>query len=167
MDRIRKIRKERGLSITKLAEAIGVSYQSLQRYEAGKREPSMQVLIALANFFDVSVDYLVGREPKNKTIKSYRYYILDEDYTLKKLGVTVPTSESEAPVLDKSEFEALKYSLESNDKLSDSLYDLCRLYYSKLYHVDEMSNSSFEELARILVNKKRFLVEVIKRVDSK
>ena len=41
MDRIRKLRKERGLSITKLAEAIGISYQSLQRYEAGKRDPSI------------------------------------------------------------------------------------------------------------------------------
>lgn len=100
----------------------------------------------------------------NKIIKSYRYYIINEDYAIQKLGVTVPTSE--IPILDESEFEALKYALESNDKLSDSLYDLCRLYYSKLYHVDKMSNSSFEELARILVNKKRFLVEVIKRVDS-
>lgn len=100
----------------------------------------------------------------NKIIKSYRYYIINEDYAIQKLGVTVPTSE--IPILDESEFEALKYALESNDKLSDSLYDLCRLYYSTLYHVDEMSNSSFEELARILVNKKRFLVEVIKRVDS-
>lgn len=166
MDRIRKLRKERGLSITKLAEAIGVSYQSLQRYEAGKREPSIQVLIALANFFDVSVDYLVGRESKNKVIKSYQYYVLDDDYTLRSLGDLSPISEYSIPILDESEFEALKYALESNDKLSDSLYDLCRLYYSKLYHVDEMSNSSFEELARILVNKKRFLVEVIKRVDS-
>ena len=164
MNRIRQLRKERGLSITKLAEAIGISYQSLQRYEAGKRDPNMQVLTKLADFFNVSVDYLVGREPKSKTIKSYQYYVIDDDYTLKKLGVTAPTSE--APVLDESEFEALKYSLESNDKLSDSLHDLCRLYYSKLYHVDEISDASFENLAEILVNKRRFLVEVYERVDS-
>lgn len=100
----------------------------------------------------------------NKIIKSYHYYIIDEDYTLKELGVIAPTSE--IPVLDKSEFEALKYSLESNDRLSDSLHDLCRLYYSKLYHVDEISDDSFENLAEILVNKKRFLVEVFERVDS-
>ena len=74
MDRIRKLRKERGLSITGLAEKIGVSYQSLQRYEAGKREPSIQTLTKLADFFDVTVDYLIGREEKNKIIKSYRYF---------------------------------------------------------------------------------------------
>lgn len=100
----------------------------------------------------------------NKIIKTYHYYIINEDYAIQKLGVTAPTSET--PVLDKSEFEALEYSLESNDKLSDCLHDLCRLYYSKLYHTDEISDASFEELARILVNKKRFLVEVIERVDS-
>lgn len=166
MNKIRQIRKEKGLSITELAEMIGISYQSLQRYEAGKRDPSIQVLIALANFFDVSVDYLVGREPKSKVIKTYQYYLFDEDYTLKKLGVTVPTLESEASVLDESEFEALKYSLQSNNELSDSLHDLCRLYYSKLYHADEISDASFEELARILVNKEAFYVEVFERVDS-
>lgn len=164
MNRIRQLRKERGLSITKLAEAIGISYQSLQRYEAGKRDPSIQVLIKLADFFGVTVDYLIGREPKGNTIKTYQYYVLDDYYTLKKLGVTAPTSE--IPILDENEFEALKYSLESNDKLSDCLHDLCRLYYSKLYYTDDISDSSFEELARILVNKKRFLVEVFERVDS-
>lgn len=164
MNRIRQLRKERGLSITKLAEAIGVSYQSLRKYEVGERNPPITVLIALADYLDTTVDYLVGREPKGKTIRSYHYYIIDEDYTLKKLGVTAPTSEM--PILDKSELEALKYSLESNDKLSDCLHDLCRLYYSKLYHADEISDASFENLAEILVNKKRFLVEVFGHVDS-
>lgn len=166
MNRIRQLRKERRLSITMLAEAIGISYQSLWKYEVGERNPPITVLIALADYLDTTVDYLVGREPKSKTIKSYHYYIINDDYTLKKLGVTSPTLESEIPVLDKSEFEALKYSLESNDKLSDCLHDLCRLYYSKLYHADEISDASFENLAEILVNKKRFLVEVIERVDS-
>ena len=164
MNRIRQLRKERELSITKLAEAIGVSYQSLRKYEVGERNPPITVLIALADYLDTTVDYLVGREPKGKTIRSYHYYIIDEDYTLKKLGVTAPTSEM--PILDKSELEALKYSLESNDKLSDCLHDLCRLYYSKLYHADEISDASFENLAEILVNKKRFLVEVFGHVDS-
>lgn len=164
MNRIRQLRKKEGLTLQQVADAFGVGNNTLSRYETGEREPSMQFLIKLADFFDVTVDYLIGREPKGKTIKSYQYYVLDDDYTLKKLGVTAPTSE--IPILDEGEFEALKYSLESNDKLSDCLYDLCRLYYSKLYHTDEISDGSFEELARILVNKKHFLVEVIERVDS-
>lgn len=164
MNRLKELRKQKGLTLVELGKEVNLANNTLSRYERGIREPNISMLIKLADYFNVSVDYLIGREPKSKTVKSYHYYIINEDYTLKKLGVTAPTSE--VPVLDKSEFEALKYSLESNDRLSDSLHDLCRLYYSKLYHTDEISDASFEELARILVNKKRFLVEVIERVDS-
>lgn len=95
----------------------------------------------------------------NKIIKSYHYYIINEDYTLKKLGVTTPTSEM--PILDESEFEALKYSLKSNNNLSDILFDL-----RVLYHEDEISYGSYEELAEISTNKTPFYVEVFERVDS-
>ena len=165
MNRIKELRKLKNLTQRELAKQIGITQPALSNYEDG-RDPEISILTKLADFFEVSVDYLIGREPKGKTIKSYHYYIINEDYTLKKLGVTAPTSESEVPVLDKSEFEALKYSLELNDSLPDSLHDLCRLYYNKLNHVDEISDDSFENLAEILVNKKRFLVEVYERVDS-
>lgn len=97
----------------------------------------------------------------NKIIKIHHYYIINEDYAIQKLGVTVPTSESEIPILDESEFEALKYALESNNNLSDILFDL-----RVLYHEDEISYGSYEELAEILFTKRRFLVEVYERVDS-
>ena len=164
MIKIKELRHEKGLSLRAMCAEINIPASTLSQYERGVREPNISMLIKLADYFNVSVDYLVGKEPKSKTIKSYHYYIINEDYTLKKLGVTVPTSE--IPVLDKGEFEALKYSLESNDRLPDSLHDLCRLYYSKLYHVDEISDASFEELARILVSKEAFYVEVYERVDS-
>ena len=164
MNRIKDLRREKGLSLRAMCAEINVPASTLSQYERGVREPNISMLIKLANYFNVSVDYLIGREPNGKIIKSYHYYVIDDDYTLKKLGVTAPTSEM--PILDKSEFEALKYSLESNDSLPDSLHDLCRLYYNKLGHVDEISDDSFENLAEILVNKIRFLVEVFERVDS-
>lgn len=95
----------------------------------------------------------------NKIIKSYQYYIINEDYAIQKLGVTAPTSE--IPVLDESELEALKYSLKLNNNLSDILYDL-----RELCHEDEISYGSYKELAEILFTKRRFLVEVFERVDS-
>ena len=161
MNKIRQIRKEKGLSITELAEMIGISYQSLQRYEAGKRDPSIQVLIALANFFDVSVDYLVGREPKSKVIKTYQYYVIDDDYTLRSLGDSSPISEHSVPILDESELETLEYSLELSARLSQILSRLYDCFYQ-----DKISDGSYEELTRILINKESFYVEVIERVDS-
>lgn len=51
----------RGLSSKEVYEAIGSSKPSYYRYEHGDSEPSTQKLIALAKYFNVSIDYLVGR----------------------------------------------------------------------------------------------------------
>ena len=58
---LRKIRKERGLTQKQLAIEIGASERGIQQYELGERKPAYDALIALADFFDVSLDYLVGR----------------------------------------------------------------------------------------------------------
>lgn len=49
-----------------IAAHIGISLRSYQRYEYGEREPSLSVLVALADYFDVSIDYLVGRSDDPK-----------------------------------------------------------------------------------------------------
>lgn len=58
---LKKIRIEMGFTQKQVAEGISVTEQAYQRYEYGKVVPSALVLIALADFFDVSLDYLVGR----------------------------------------------------------------------------------------------------------
>lgn len=58
---LRKIRKERKLTQKQLAIEIGASERGIQQYELGERKPAFDVLITLADFFDVSLDYLVGR----------------------------------------------------------------------------------------------------------
>lgn len=60
-ERLISIRKSRNLTQKQVYEAIGMSAIGYQRYEYGDREPSFQKLLALANYFDVSLDYLVGR----------------------------------------------------------------------------------------------------------
>lgn len=59
--RLRALRVERGMNQTALAQAIGVTLKQIQRYELGHNEPTLSVLIALADAFDVSLDYLTGR----------------------------------------------------------------------------------------------------------
>ena len=58
---LRKIRKERKLTQKQLAIEIGASERGIQQYELGERKPAFDVLIALADYFNVSLDYLVGR----------------------------------------------------------------------------------------------------------
>lgn len=44
-----------------VADVVGISAKTYERYENAEREPAASVLVALADFYDVSLDYLVGR----------------------------------------------------------------------------------------------------------
>lgn len=59
--RIKELRKSNGISQTSLGTSIGVTLKQIQRYEREDCEPTLSKLIALADYFDVSLDYLVGR----------------------------------------------------------------------------------------------------------
>lgn len=59
MEMLRKLRKEKGLSMKKLGAIIGVAESTISLYESGKREPDYKTLLTLALFFNVSTDYLL------------------------------------------------------------------------------------------------------------
>ena len=59
--RLTNIRRSKGFTQKQVADGIGTSEVGLQNYENGRRKPAFDVLIALADFYDVSLDYLVGR----------------------------------------------------------------------------------------------------------
>lgn len=58
---LKNLRKSRNITQKQLAQAIGASERGIQQYELGERKPAYDMLIALADYFDVSLDYLVGR----------------------------------------------------------------------------------------------------------
>ena len=58
---LRRVRSLQSKTQLQVAEAIGIHYQAYQRYERGSVSPSGEILIALADFYGVSLDYLVGR----------------------------------------------------------------------------------------------------------
>ncbi len=59
--RIKLLRLERKVTQKDIAEGAGVSPVSIQRFEYGTVRPGLDTLVALADYFDVSLDYLVGR----------------------------------------------------------------------------------------------------------
>lgn len=74
-ERIAVLRKERGLSQTVLARELGVSHSAIGMYEQGRREPGVEMLVRIAQLFQVSLDFLItGREysgcPEKKTEKT-------------------------------------------------------------------------------------------------
>ena len=60
-ERMKALRKSRGLKQEEAAELSGISYMSYRRYERGEREPTVSSLWKIADFYGVSVDYLIGR----------------------------------------------------------------------------------------------------------
>lgn len=60
-ERLKSIRISKGKTQRAVSDYLGVSERAYQHYEAGSREPNIAALIALADYFDVSLDYLVGR----------------------------------------------------------------------------------------------------------
>ena len=59
-NRIREVRKKRGVSQEKLANSLGITRQAISQYEIGNREPKLETWQKLANFFDVPISYLQG-----------------------------------------------------------------------------------------------------------
>ena len=60
-ERLLELRKERGLSQAHLAKSLDVSFSVVCYWETNRSEPTAPNLVKIADFFDVSVDYLLGR----------------------------------------------------------------------------------------------------------
>lgn len=61
-ERLKELRIEKNLSLMALGKAIGVSDMAISRWETKKRTPNIESLVALAQFFNVTTDYLLGLE---------------------------------------------------------------------------------------------------------
>lgn len=60
--RLKEMREERGLSQSKIARDLKISNFAISMWEAGKRTPSLEYLVLLADYFEVSIYFLIGRE---------------------------------------------------------------------------------------------------------
>ena len=61
-EKIKELRKEKGVTGEFVANAVGLSESAYRNYERGVREPNFETLSKLADFYDVTTDYLLGRE---------------------------------------------------------------------------------------------------------
>lgn len=60
--RLAALRKKHQYTQQQIADALGVTLRTYQRYEAGDFEPSLMTLITLADLYEVTLDHLVGRD---------------------------------------------------------------------------------------------------------
>lgn len=76
---LRKLREEAKVTQKQLADAIGISQQSINKYENHNIEPDIETLIRIADFFDTSVDYLIEHSLIRNKIESTSPFELNED----------------------------------------------------------------------------------------
>lgn len=70
MNRIKILRELKGISMKEAAAQLGLPYTTYVNYEKGVRKPGSETLIALADFYETSIDYLIGRPTKKTAAKS-------------------------------------------------------------------------------------------------
>jgi len=124
-ERLKRLRKKRNLDQTALANIVGLTQGAISLYERGERDPSTDTLAKLADFFDVSVDYLVGRcAVENMTAADIRtvddlkrYLGLDDEDVVRLLFIDNRTDDQTIPpdalehILQAIEFVRWKYGL--------------------------------------------------------
>ena len=67
--RLQQLREKKSISRIVASELCGLASDSIRKYERGESEPTMASLIAMAEFFGVSVDYLIGKDGKDEIQK--------------------------------------------------------------------------------------------------
>ena len=67
--RLKEIRKTKGVSQLKMAMDLNTNQNTISRYETGEREPGINELIKIADYFNVSIDYLLERTDNPKLLK--------------------------------------------------------------------------------------------------
>ncbi|MGN7299750.1 helix-turn-helix domain-containing protein [Ferdinandcohnia sp. SAFN-114] len=75
-ERIRQLRKEKGLSLKELADDLGIAFTTLGNYEREEREPNFNTFEQIADYFGVSIDFLLGRREE----RTFDEYVLNNDF---------------------------------------------------------------------------------------
>ncbi len=60
-DRLKSLRQSKNINLTQLGNSIGCNKAALSNFENCYKKPSLNMILSIANYFDVSIDYLVGR----------------------------------------------------------------------------------------------------------
>jgi transcriptional regulator with XRE-family HTH domain len=97
-DRIALLREKNAFTQEELSSKLGISRAALSHYETSRREPDYNTINKIASFFNVSIDYLLGRTDKSDSVldQDVRDFVdnleLSDDKILEKFALTVDGS---------------------------------------------------------------------------
>ena len=87
MQNLKKLRIEKNLTLRELATVLEMGNSSLSQYESGTRQPDFKTLKKIADYFNVSIDYLLGRTECMRKFSQDEYYNIIR--IADKLGITI------------------------------------------------------------------------------
>lgn len=88
--RLTQLREALGLTKSEVARRLHVGNTTYSNWEYGLREPNADMIVTLAEFYDVSTDYLLGRDIPSSESREAIHYDLGEDEPLSYRGVELP-----------------------------------------------------------------------------
>lgn len=102
--RIRKLREQNNITREDFAKKIDVTYAALSKYETGKRQPDYETLQKIADFFEVSTDYLLGRSNEIGLNKG-KLLVEDDEENFRKWAKDSSTGAFFSEILESEEAE--------------------------------------------------------------
>lgn len=104
-----QLRKDKNLSQSDLAKIFSVNQNTISRWEKGERSPDPDQLKTIAQYFGVSVDYLIGNEePKKKIPKDLKKLLDEEEITLNGRMVSPEDKEKMLRIIEALYYDAKK-----------------------------------------------------------
>lgn len=119
--RIKQLREEQNLNQIELSKKLNISNTTLSQYETGQRVPSDDIKIKMADFFDCSLDYLIGYSNIRKRT---------DQHTSKEEQINIPDSFKDAE-------EALKFILDQPVLMAYGGYDLKSMSEEEILEIAE------------------------------
>lgn len=156
MIRIKDLRTENGLTLRDLAKQLELSYSSLSKYEREDQQPNIETLIKLADFFNVTVDYLIGysdirtkdieirtiSEKTGLTPHSIEWLILQKQNSMREPIEKIDT----APQMTKLYLDTLNRLLFPSNEL---LWNITNYLYFSATHFKKFSDKTLDSLSPI------------------
>lgn len=139
MEILKKLRKEHGYKQSVLAELLNISVSAYGNYELDQREPNIDSLKKIADFYGVSVDYLLGREQKPLLKDEVE---LNDKYPIPLLGSVV----AGVPIESQQDLEGYVYIS----------YRPAEEYFALRVHGDSMKNAGITDKCIIICHKQEY-----------
>jgi len=137
-ERIKELRKQRGLTQRQMAATFGVTERNYQRYEATD-SPSNETLLKLAKFFEVSTDYLIGENPRKiefkEPLESYAAW-------LRKVGISISGGSKSGIVvveIENDEFYEISDNVDSIMQMTKEHFKLLARQFGKRWPFSDES----------------------------